>query len=65
MKCPHCKKPVVDFRIQDVVLHSGKTKLLRGVAISCQKCDAVLNVQVNPFPLHDALLDQVRKYGAS
>ena len=64
-QCPKCDKLANDVRLEETTLNVDSKTRLRGLVYSCQNCNTVLSIQIDPFSLKDeivnALFEKLRK----
>lgn len=59
-KCPKCDAFVQNVNVQDVIIqHSFGGDGWKGFTYSCQHCDAVLGVEINPLTLKSDIISGV------
>ena len=59
--CPHCKKKIANFKVQDVDMKYDIMLQWRGYSYQCPSCNSVLGVQMNPVTLNEELKDDILK----
>jgi hypothetical protein len=56
-QCPKCDNLANEVRLEETILKVDSKKQLLGLVYSCQKCNTVLSIQIDPFSVKDDIVD--------
>jgi transcription elongation factor Elf1 len=58
--CPKCESDASETNLTETVGVTESGKKWKTITFSCQKCSAVLSIQVNPLSMDIDLLNKIR-----
>jgi hypothetical protein len=59
--CPHCKSPVAAVNISDVQGLTNLQNKWNCIAYSCQACNCIISVQMDPVALRTDTLTEIAR----